>query len=466
MTVTSMKVPSGTREVASGAASLLGVAYSSTQLLLWLRQLSFSESANMGNPNISVARNQYAAAATTSGFVGLLLGRFDFSRVGYSSWTPVPLRVLVAVGLLACFVPWWLSFPWHQRLLGMAGRTFSAYALLCAAIIISQFWSPYGARAGIVTTDLVVSLAMLFVAATAFTASADRALETLMVAMGIVGCLYAILGFLSSGSSVSRASVLGGGPNVYGRITALAVLAILYLVRSRSAPSLLLGALPLLIFATVASGSRGAMISLVIGLAIAAPVYIGDRRVLGSLLLVGIPFAALAWTLTGGVVSEDFQYRVLHLTLQEGYTSGRQDLIPVAVHMFLSSPLAGRGVGSFGVVLGYPEAYPHNLILQTAAEVGLLGLCLLAIALFRGALPLCRGWRRQPRSSTLLAMAALMLTASMFSGDYFDSRFLWLFLIAGGAMTGSSACHSKTSRMPESVANADLRAVGPSPSPR
>ena len=78
-----------------------------------------------------------------------------------------------------------------------------------------------------------------------------------------------------------------------------------------------------------------------------------------------------------------FAQRIVKLTLEERYSSGRGSLIPSAIEMFRSEPLFGWGIEGWKGTVGrsYSLDYPHNLPAQLAAELGLVGLLLLALAI-------------------------------------------------------------------------------------
>jgi O-antigen ligase len=118
------------------------------------------------------------------------------------------------------------------------------------------------------------------------------------------------------------------------------------------------------------------------------------------------------------------------LTLQQHYDAGRTPLYHEAWRLFQQHPIVGTGLHGFEANYGYLVGftYPHNLVLQVAAESGLLGSCALALVLLRTA----RTIRPRPSQGRLEAACAacglLVFAASQFSGDYYDSRFCWIYL--------------------------------------
>jgi hypothetical protein len=108
-----------------------------------------------------------------------------------------------------------------------------------------------------------------------------------------------------------------------------------------------------------------------------------------------------------------------------------------ALRLALDSPIFGNGIASYEVTVPnnsnmrpdtYP--YPHNVILEMAAEAGAVGVVLLFIA-FAGVLS---SPAASPASLTtrvyVMAFMCFMFLGAMFSGDFYDSRLFWFGGIA------------------------------------
>jgi O-antigen ligase len=176
------------------------------------------------------------------------------------------------------------------------------------------------------------------------------------------------------------------------------------------------------------SASRGTLVAL--GAMAAVAILYSRRRVLyGSILAVG---AALVY-----IVPSELSAR-----LNEGTGStltGRTDIWRVAVAAFPLHWLLGSGVGTF--IAAYNRAFflayqpefldwdrdPHNLIMSTAVELGLVGLLLLATALilqYRSVLVIPPGpfaWLRPVMAASLIGL----IVAAMFV-DVLATKFAWL----------------------------------------
>ena len=115
--------------------------------------------------------------------------------------------------------------------------------------------------------------------------------------------------------------------------------------------------------------------------------------------------------------------RYVELTFEEGYLSSRDSLFTSAWDLFCRHPVVGAGLNGFQQATG--DIYPHNLILNVASEGGVIGLMFLT-------LPFLFVIARCFRPMTLEQKAALSaglfyFIASMFSGTYYDARFMWVF---------------------------------------
>jgi len=387
----------------------------------------------LSSQHIESRERAYAVGATCVVFLILLAGNYDFGRVGLGTFAGLPIKLWLVLLASVILLPWWRSLPSRARAPESGRRATTAYGVWVLAMIFSSAWAPPGALVTPRVIDFGVSLACAVLMLTAFRAAQAVALRTLMSTLAVTGSVYALAGLLTLGS-VGRVSAFGGGPNVYGRVTGLAVLAVCHLVLSKTWPALTAVLLPPLVFATAASGSRGAVLALAVGLVTLAPSVFRERRRFVAAQLWLVPAAGLIWIVIGQYVTNIVAFRFGVLTLQDRYSSGRQNLYPVAIDMIKSSPLRGQGLGSFGVVVNDPSSYPHNLLLQTAAESGLFGLVPLLLALGFGLVPMLRRWGRSLRCTTLLAMSLLMLSASMVSGDYYDSRLAWVFITVGSLL--------------------------------
>jgi len=138
-------------------------------------------------------------------------------------------------------------------------------------------------------------------------------------------------------------------------------------------------------------------------------------------------FGPLTRDTTGAVENpcHCLSYRVAEVFQDPG---GRSVLVKSALQVFAAHPVIGAGLGSFaGVVEGYQ--YPHNIVLEVAAELGLVGVALIYLPLLVGAFRLVRqGIAAQSETVAMLLVLALsyFVIASL-SGDLPSARGFWIF---------------------------------------
>lgn len=281
-------------------------------------------------------------------------------------------------------------------------------------------------------------------------------------------------------SSSDRLAVLGMNTIQMSRAALLVpLLGIVFVLPQRRlvASAVAAIAIPASFVVAIASGSRGPLLMLVLIGVLGAVTYFArlhavQWRLVGA--VAGLALASVVVVLTaapslpalslGRFTSlEDFVQSTLSGDQNSagGDTSAatRLQLFGFAIQTFEEQPLIGSGTGGFEALStasmrSNGNTYPHNAILQVAAELGLLGLApflgILAIGLFR---PLPKGYAG-------LAMRALFLfyiLNAMVSGDIFTDRetlgilFLILAIEAPGAVTALKP--RQTSEAPQSPAD-------------
>jgi O-antigen ligase len=112
------------------------------------------------------------------------------------------------------------------------------------------------------------------------------------------------------------------------------------------------------------------------------------------------------------------------------YTAGRRlTLYRWALEMFAEKPLTGWGLGgwSYYALDRDVPAYPHNLVLEIAAEEGVMGLAALGTLFLAVFLALRRIWRNSPDLRFIAPVFLFSLLATMTSGDINVNRPLWLW---------------------------------------
>jgi O-antigen ligase len=254
------------------------------------------------------------------------------------------------------------------------------------------------------------------------------------------------------------------------------ILGVAFVMSSRIgiAKASLLVLVPTALIVAIASGSRGPLlffaILAIIGMFALAPrlrhvppwrflpiAALGLASVIGiATVAAELPGAALdRFTLLGDFIQNGLSG---DLTTTVGDTSAgnRVELFQVAAEMFAEQPVLGAGTSSFEALSPRSlspdevEAWPHNSVLQVAAEFGVVGLALFLSMIF---LALTRRLPYGAAGTALRFLFVFLLLNSMVSGDIFSDRETWglmvLLLVLGPAETVAAATSAKVgSRSP------------------
>jgi O-antigen ligase len=282
--------------------------------------------------------------------------------------------------------------------------------------------------------------------------SDPRHLRDLLWAFFAMGVVTVVLG-LANLPSGDRVTALGMNTIQTARAALLVpLLGVAFVLRER-APFMRLVTIVLIppaIIVALASGSRGPLLVLVAMAAFGViRAFVRPRAVnwrsVGVIAAVAIASIVVLSIAAPGLPSASIGRFGDFADFVEGASSGdtvgavgdtssqtRVRLFDLAWSLFESHPLLGVGTGGFEALsptlLGpaYGLAYPHNAILQLAAELGLVG-----VAVFAG-LVFLAVTRSIPRASYLYAIRVLFLfflLNSMVSGDIFSDRETWGLLM-------------------------------------
>lgn len=359
----------------------------------------------------------------------VLSGRWGIDRLlgamaGEDALSPFQLRLWITAALLAVAVADRGGKVAPRA--GAAPFTVAVTALL-AWMCASTLWAEDAGQAVMKATELVIILVASL--ATFKLVTGARATRTRAVFWGALFALTGALAVMATVRAVvegpARLAVLGGGPNVFGRFMALATLASLYLWRREGSPlyvasSVYAGLL------LVLTGSRGGMLALV---AAVGGFFAAERvrlRRLVAFAVVGLSVGAGVFTQTGvgKRAIAVYDQRVNRLLIEERYTSGRGELYQAAYELGLRKPVAGWGLGGFkaqGLA-----AYPHNVFLELFSETGGVGVGLFVAVLMLFVWRCAHSWRTLDGAS--VAGAVFALAAAQFSGDFYDSRTVFVFM--------------------------------------
>lgn len=370
--------------------------------------------------------------------IALLAGTFNLERVSPGlAW--LDIRLVAIYVLVLGFCVWTLGARQHWPHHRPVARAIWWFYAWVAWMALSADWAPPGAR---IKDSLVGLLTMIvFVSMTAQIVKRleSEDLDFIWAALLIIAMLYFAAALAAGPGAQGRYSAFGGGPNVFVRVVVVGALAAL-LIYLRDGRVLALLTVPFLAVGAVLSGSRGGLV------AAAAVLVVGAIPIMRRL---GVKRSAWAGTLTamglwaflvvGGSSTLDFlQQRFIQQTLVQGYSSGRVSISEQVIALFQQHMWFGVGLdGYYGLMGQFGGAeYPHNLFLASSAEGGLVGVALVGCAIVA---LLKAGLKRRPISlNTLFCWLSgiLLLVASQFSGDYYDSRMMWFFFVVAAVDAG------------------------------
>jgi O-antigen ligase len=357
----------------------------------------------------------------------LVVGRWSFSRVAGGDdgahFVLEPRVWLVALVCAVAFAP--VAMP-TSPLFTRARQASVALVGFVAYFVVTSAWAPNFAIAWNKAVELALIGMVLLAMIRLLPVIPARALAAgIWRSLAVIFSIFAAFALLGASEGGSRLAVLGGGPNVFGRNMALLALFCvnsLLVGRARALPIVGLCASGLLV---LLSGSRGAMLASTVGVLVLLWVHrIRPSRLLWLAIGGGVLIALIAvYTQVGQAALAMFNERVVRLTIEQEYDSGRSTLYDQAVAIGWSAPLYGDGLGGFGTHSEFD--YPHNIVLEAWAEGGMLGTALLFAAL---AFPLLALVRRRGSDHALeIAAFAALLASAQFSGDFYDSRGVLLF---------------------------------------
>ena len=260
-------------------------------------------------------------------------------------------------------------------------------------------------------------------------------LERLLIAIGAVTLLFLAA---ASADQPGRLSILGGGPNILGRF--LGMLCLLMVAQSlRQGGGLRWSAAWRIVVAAVAlilllqTGSRGAFTGLLIGLLALLVVRRMNVRLIGIGAIIVLSFGYLFKVILDFERIELIEERWLVMTLEEGYISHRDVLFAEAYRLWLERPVFGGGLDSFEYYTFGLDRYPHNLVMEVAQAGGIVAVLLL-LAWFVHVI--LNSWHGRNHYTEIgLSMTALIFGCALFSGDFYNSRLMFIF----GVLTISSA---------------------------
>lgn len=291
--------------------------------------------------------------------------------------------------------------------------------------ILSSAWSPDPDLAFVKCVDVVCVLLMTVIV---HLASKRKHREQIfryfhICALAVASAL-GLVGIASFGAS-ARLKVLGGGPNIFGRLMGVGGLCSFQLRKFWGIP----GIIATVIFTALVmlSSSRGAIVSFVAAfscLFLFGKTYSTVKKIVILIAITGLSYLVLFHTEIGNEAFERFRYRIIELTWEGGNYGHRDELFRHAVSVWERHPVLGTGINGW-TALHYGN-YPHNLFLEIGCEGGWIGFILLASSQVAAGVHF---WLNRKRANILfICLWILYLLASQVSGDVFDARNVFIFM--------------------------------------
>jgi O-antigen ligase len=301
------------------------------------------------------------------------------------------------------------------------------YATIKSFYIITLFYWP------LIASSLIIASSELRI----------KRLITLLFIFSLWITTESLFQYFSTGS-YTFVNVLGSNYLGVGRIVGMGAVIIwaniqaLQIYWQKKITLLLL--LGIFMYSLMIIGGRGPLIATAIPmLLITAIAYMqSHNKVKLFLRFVFILIAAAIISIVGSTFIKGFEIRLLTIDrlLLIGQTGSgeiagvRQWLYEAAVNMWYAKPIFGYGIGSFPIYIdvGDIKEYPHNLILEILAELGLLGCIFFVVPVYLAVKYLCDFWANKTLELTIVSLLLNAIINALFSGDIPDNRAIYAFL--------------------------------------
>lgn len=180
--------------------------------------------------------------------------------------------------------------------------------------------------------------------------------------------------------------------------------------------------LPVLLYLLLLSATRGAILALAITLFIFLFLRLKNFKEKIALILLFIFLFFIFYSLIPSIIRERLTY------FEDESALNRLEFIGLAFQNFFSSPLLGKGLGTFPYY-NYHALYPHNIFAEFACETGFLGLIPFLLFIFFAFKEMFK--RLKVKEITSLFPAFLFLYLFVSSQFSFDIGNNFLLFFAG-----------------------------------
>ncbi len=244
----------------------------------------------------------------------------------------------------------------------------------------------------------------------------------------------------------NRISIPGANPIQVSRYLAIgAAMMIALLIRNKPSQSLhYFAILFVILLSIILSGSRGPLVSIIIGSIVYAILYERKHssRIFGYGILAIGTIITLLLLLPESLTQRFFDISQGSVIMtQQGVRristiATRFEFWSMSLQAWFSSITSffiGLGAGSFSSLFIWRDWrwYPHNLIFEIIAELGLIGLVIGILFIIKSYQIINKGIQRgsfTDHSALWVAGTVVMFIAAQFSGDFNDNRILWMLI--------------------------------------
>ncbi len=325
-----------------------------------------------------------------------------------------------------------------------------ALSLLLLGLMILRLSPSPGEEYGAIKTQLFVADNLVFFIGALFVGSrrSDLRLFLMLILAVTAGGALMLLFQLLAGSAQAavgeRFSLSAQEYPIYlARSSADGLIIAIYAILTATSSKvrlLAIAACPVLVVAMIAAGSRGPVLAFLFALIVLIALTAAGGRARRRLMQVAAGLL-VATVVVPAIVPGSAAGRALSAILggSSGLsTNGRAQLWSQAFTLFGQHPLLGIGTGGFSAL--NVESYPHNILLEAASELGLVGVAVLLGFLLTALTRLFALWRRSPAARKLDAavVISLFLAAlinAFFSGAIQDNQEIWLWAGLGIGMS-------------------------------
>lgn len=352
---------------------------------------------------------------------------------------------LLALGACAVLV-FFSAVRAPKPLLG-ASSLFILLASFLPGLILASLAQPYSVAKSLQLYTYVPLLVLSGLQLINSTAR-RRAFTDVISVLGVAISIALILTGTVAKEDPARVALQDGNPIGLGRICVFAAICLMTLPSFGLTRIVRYFGAALCIYATMLTGSRGPIISLILAMLTVALICQG-KRVAGASRLFRAMLALAFLAFAAYALSPDSRL----VTAYGGETDTiRLELAQSGLTLAQQNPL-GLGWGDFvlHMPIGYRieaqgwSQYPHNILIEALVEGGLVALLGLLYILGRALVPLMR--LAQAGSPTCLALLVTSVVGGLTSSDLTGNRTIWV-LIGVGLASSIQARRTSVARDP------------------